>query len=187
MYGATDFEFELHYYATLLKCTNVTLVSWPSGSIILDEVNGNLTCYMAGDPLSGNATMVTITYQVAYPHIWKKIPGWTNNLTSSIYFQWANLSYPGGPDLGYVRGGLNQINVDADVNYTYSPIQGDVDSNGIVDIFDIRTVAAYYDVKEGDPLWTEASVYDLNKPTAENIIDLYDVIVIALNFGFTYG
>jgi hypothetical protein len=187
IYNATDFEFELHHNATLLKCTNVTFVSWPSGSIVLDEVNGNLTCHMAGDPLSGNATMVTITYQVAYHHIWKKIPGWTNNLTSSIYFQWANLSYPTGPDIGYVRGGLNQINVDADVNYTYSPIQGNVDNNGIVDIFDIRTVGAYYDVKEGDPLWTEASVYDLNKPTAENIIDLYDIIVIALNFGFTYG
>jgi hypothetical protein len=86
-----------------------------------------------------------------------------------------------------VRGGLNQINVGADANYTFSPIQGDVDNNGVVDVFDIRTVAAYYDVKESEPLWTEASKYDLTRPTGENVIDVYDIVVIALNYGFTYG
>jgi hypothetical protein len=187
VYGATDFRFELHYNATLLKCVNVTFVSWSSGTAILDEVNGNLTGYMTGDPINGNVTMVTITFQTAYYHIWKKIPGWNNNLTSTIYFQWANLSYPSGPDLAYVRGGLNQINVGADLNYKFSPIQGDVNNNGIVDIFDIRSVAAYYDVKESDPLWTEASKYDLTRPTGENVVDVYDIVVIALNYGFTYG
>jgi hypothetical protein len=47
-------------------------------------------------------------------------------------------------------------------------------------------VAAYYDIKEGDPLWTEASIYDLTKPTAENIIDLYDIVIITQNYGFIY-
>jgi len=187
VYNATDFRFEIHYNSTLLDCVNVTFVCWLSGSIILDEVNGNLTGYMTGDSVSGNVTMLTMTLRTAYHHIWKKISGWNNNLTSTIHFQWVNLSYPSGPDLGYVRGGLNQVNVGADVSYTFSPIQGDVDNNGDVNIFDIRTVAAYYDVKEGDPLWTEASKHDLTKPTGENVIDVYDIVIIALNYGFTYG
>jgi hypothetical protein len=187
VYNAKDFQFEIHYNATLLDCVNVSFVCWLSGSTILDEVNGNLTGYMTGNPVSGNVTMLTMTFQTACHHIWKKIPGWTNNLTSTIYLQWVNLSYPSGPDLRYVRGELNQINVSADVGYTFSPIQGDVDNNGDVDICDIRTVAAYYDVKEGDPLWTEASKYDLTKPTGENVIDVYDIVIIALDYGFTQG
>jgi hypothetical protein len=186
VYSLTDFEFEIHYNATLLECINVTFATWLSGNVTLDEVNGNLTGQTEGAPTSGNFTILTIAFQSAYYHVWKKIPGWTNNLTGSIFFQWVNLSYPSGPDLGYVRGGLNQINVGSDVKYTFYPIPGDVDNNGIVDIFDIRTVAAYYDVKEGDPLWTEASRYDLTKPTSENIVDLYDIVIVASNYGFTY-
>jgi hypothetical protein len=187
VYNATDFQFEIHYNATLLECVNVTFVSWPSGAVILDGVGGNLTGYTEGDPISGNTTILRMTFRASYYHIWKKIAGWTNDLSSTMYFQWVNLSYPSGPDLGYVRGGLNQINVGADVNYTFSPIQGDVNNDGVVDIFDIRTVAAYYDVKESDPLWMEASKYDLTRPTGENVIDVYDIVVIALNYGFTYG
>lgn len=187
VFSATNFTFEIRYNATLLDCINVTFVSWNSGTIVLDKGDGNLTGQTGGEPVSGNVTMLTITFQVAYPHVWKRISGWTNNLLSTIYLEWANLSYPSGPDIEYVRGGLSQINVGPDVSYTFSPIQGDVDNNGIVDIFDIRTVAAYYDVREGDPLWTEASRYDLNKPTGENIVDVYDIVVVALNYGFTYG
>jgi hypothetical protein len=186
VYDATDFQFEIHYNTTQLKYANITFTSWSSGSITLDEINGNLTGYTSGTPISGYQTLLTVTFQTACYHIWKKLPGWVNNLTSTIYVQRANLSYPTGPDLGYVRGGLNQINVGADVNYTFSPIQGDVDNNGIVDVFDIRTVAAYYDVKEGDPLWSEASQYDLTKPTTENLIDIYDMVVVATNYGFAY-
>jgi hypothetical protein len=186
VFGTADFEFEIHFSATLLKCINVTFVSWHSGSIALDEVNGNLTGHTEGDPVNGNLTIMTITFQSAYYHVWKKIPGWDNNLTGLIFFQWANSSYPSGPDLTYVRGVLNQIDVGPDVNYTFSPIQGDVDNNGVVDVFDIRTVAAYYDVKEGDLLWMAASRYDLTKPTGENIIDLYDIVIVAQNFGFVY-
>jgi len=186
IYGATDFQFEVHYNTTLLKCANITFTSWGSGSITLDEINGNLTGYTSGTPISGNLTLVTVTFQTACYHIWKKLPGWDINLTSTVYIQRANLSYPTGPDLGYAKGGLNQINVDADVNYTFCPIQGDVNNNGIVDVFDVRTVAAYYDVKEGEPLWNEASRYDLTKPTTENLIDLYDIVVVGTNYGFVY-
>ena len=175
IYGATDFEFGLRYNATLLKYVNVTFVSWHSGSMIVDDVNGNLTGYTAGDPLTGNVTILTLTFQTNYYHIWKTLPNWVNNLTSTIFFQWANLSYPSGPDLAYARGGLNQINIGTDVNYGFSPIQGDVDNNGIVDIFDLRTVAIYYDLINME--------YNL---VGEDVVDIFDLTIVASNFNFRY-
>jgi hypothetical protein len=131
-------------------------------------------------------TLLTITFNVTYYHTWKNIPVWINNLSDSIYVQWANVSFLGDEDLGYVRGEPSQISVGPDVIYVFSPIQGDIDNDGDVDLFDLRTVAAYYDVAEGDPLWVEASKYDLTKPTAENIIDVYDIVIITRNYGFMY-
>jgi hypothetical protein len=186
VFDATDFEFEIHYNSTLLDVENITLITWTSGNTTVDRLNGNLTGHMAGDPITGNITLLAITFQGNCYHIWKNIPGWVNNLSNLIYVQLANVSFLSGENLGYVREGPSQISVDPDVNYVFSPIQGDVDNDGDVDVFDLRTVAAYYDVREGDPLWVEASRYDLTGPTGESIIDVYDIVVIARNYGFTY-
>jgi hypothetical protein len=98
--------------------------------------------------------------------------------------QWANLSYSSAPDLTYVKGGLIEVNVDPiEVDYTFSPIQGDIENDGDVDILDIRTVAAYYEIEEGDPSWNAASAPDLN---CDDIIDLFDIVIIANNFGYEY-
>jgi len=185
-----DFEFEINYNSTLLDYVNVSWNLWGSGTINVDESNGNIAGYTSGTPVSGNLTLMTMEFRAAYHHVWKDentILGWRNDLTGAIFFQWANLSYPSAPDLRYVRGGAqNQINVGSDVLYTFSPIQGDVYNDGDVDIYDLRTVATYYNVKEGDPLWVEASKYDLTKPVGENIIDIYDLRIIASNYGYTY-
>ena len=105
--------------------------------------------------------------------MWKSSAGWVNDLTDAIFFQWTNVSYPAGPDLRYEKGGLNEINVGPDFAYTFSPIQGDIDNNGIVNIFDIRTVAFYYGQVN--------SQYDLN---GDNFIDIYDLVKVATNFGY---
>jgi hypothetical protein len=186
VFNATDFNFEIHYNSTLLDVANVTFVAWTEGNATVDRLSGNLTGYTAGDPITGNMTLLTITFNATYYHIWKNIPGWTNDLSDSIYVHWANVSFLSGEDLGYVRGETSQISVGPDVVYVFSPIQGDVDNDGEVDLFDLRTVAAYYDVNEDDPLWVEASKYDLTKPTAEDIIDVYDIVIVTRNCGFTY-
>jgi ribosomal protein S28E/S33 len=173
-----DFRFEIHYNATLLDVVGIDWNAWGSGTFTADEINGILTGYTSGSPLGGNATLLTITFNATYHHMWKDestVTGWKNIQTGTVYIQWANLSYPTGPDLGYVRGGLNQINVGSDFEYSYSPIRGDVDNNGTVNVFDLRTIAANYDTNNPD--------YNL---TGDSTIDIFDLVVVGSNFGYTY-
>jgi hypothetical protein len=179
-----DFEFEIHYNATLLRYVNVTWSAWGSGTISVNETTGIIIGFTSGAPLNGTQSAVTIQFQAACHHVWKDALGWMNDLTDTIYLQSANLSYPTGPKLRYEKGGLNQINVGPDFVYTFSPIQGDVNNDGVVDIFDLRSVAVYYNVKQGDSNWTEASTYDLN---GDGIIDVDDLRIVAANFGYTYN
>jgi hypothetical protein len=174
-----DFEFEIHYNATLLDVVGIQWNAWESGTYTADEVNGILTGYTSGSAKSGGFTLLTITFNATYHHIWKDestVSGWKNIQTGTVYIQWANLSYPTGPDLGYVRGGLNQINVGSDFAYTFSSIQGDVDNSGVVDVTDLRTVASFYD--------TSSPEYNL---TGDNTIDIFDLVVVGANFGYTYS
>jgi hypothetical protein len=182
-YNTTGFAFEIHYNMTLLDYVAVTWNVWGPGTITVDEAGGNITVSNSGTPISGTQTLITVKFKAAYYHVWKVAPSWTNNLTDVIFFQWANLSYPSGPDLRYERGGSSQINVGPDFAYTFSPIQGDVNNDGTVDIMDLRTVAIYYLVKQGDPEWTQASTYDLN---GDGIVDVFDLRTAAWNHGYTY-
>ncbi len=169
------FRFEIHYNATLLDVAGISWNAWGTGTYTADEVNGNLTGYTTGSPLSVGATLLTVTFNATFHRLWKELPNWTNDVSSTIFFQWANLSYVSGPDLRYERGGLNQVDVGPEFTYTFSPIKGDIDNNGIVDIFDLRTVAAFYD--------TVNPQYNL---IGEDLIDVYDLVVIASNFGYRY-
>jgi uncharacterized repeat protein (TIGR02543 family) len=178
-----DFAFEIHYNTTLLDYVSITWNAWGPGIITVDESNGILTGYASGTPLNGTQTLITIGFKATLFHIWKGAPGWTNNLTDTIFFQKANISYPIGPDLRYEKGGLSQITVGSDFVYTFAPIQGDVNNDGNVDLFDLRTVAAYFAVKQEDPSWPEASTYDLD---GNEIIDVFDLRVVAANYGYAY-
>jgi len=111
--------------------------------------------------------------------MWKdeaRIPGWKNDQTGSILFQSASLSYAGGGALYYVKGGVNEISMGSEVAYTFSPIQGDVDNNGSVNVLDLRTVAGFYDLAN--------STYDLN---GDGIVDIFDLVIVASNIGYTYN
>jgi Ca2+-binding EF-hand superfamily protein len=72
---------------------------------------------------------------------------------------------------------FNQISVN-NVAFTFIPTQGDTNNDGVINILDLRTVAAYFDIKQGDSLWSVASAYDLN---GNGVIDIYDLVLIAVN------
>jgi hypothetical protein len=177
--SVTGFDFEIHYNTTLLDYVSAT-INYGTGTITPDDVNGKITGITTGSA-SGSLTLVTIRFKAAYNHIWKDestIQGWQNIATGSIYIQSATLKYPNPqPDRTYIRNGSdNKINVGADVTYTWLPIQGDVDLDGDVDIIDLRDVSTFYDGTNAE----------LNLTGGSNLIDIFDLIVIAGNFGFSY-
>jgi hypothetical protein len=178
-----NFTFEIRYNTTLLDYINVTWNGWGTGTINVNESGGIITGSTSGNPLNGTRTLGTIKFQATFQHLWKNATDWTNVLSDTIFIQSANLSYTTGPSLGYERGGLSQINVGPDFTYTFSPIQGDLNNIGTVDIFDLRLEAAYFDTKQGDPNWAAASTYDLN---GDGKIDILDVEIVAGNYGYSY-
>jgi hypothetical protein len=161
---------------------SVTWGVWGSGTKI-HSVDGTVTGSTSGPAKDGPQTLLTIRLNATYFHIWKDeltvVPTWQNDLTGKIYIQSATLDYPSAqPDLTYIRSGSdNKINVGTDVTYTWSPIQGDVGLDGDVDIFDVRDVAMWYD--------QDNATYNLTG--ASNYVDIFDLVVVANNFGFTYA
>jgi len=59
-------------------------------------------------------------------------------------------------------------------------IPGDVNADGIVDIFDITTVALAFSSIPGDSNWNP--VADINN---DQLVDIFDIVVVALHFGET--
>ena len=179
--NVAGFAFEVHYNTTLLDYVGVTWNVWSPGTITVDEVGGKITVSNSGTPtINGTEILVTITFTASVYHIWKSVTGYTNDLTDTIYFQSISIGYTSGPSLQYSRGDSTQINVGPDFVYTFSPIQGDVNNDGAVDVLDLRVVAYYYDVKQGDSLWSAASTYDLN---GDGVIDIFDLVIVASNIG----
>jgi hypothetical protein len=169
-----DFNFTMYYDGASIKYVSVTWGELGSGNITkVDPVNGVLEANVVGVAISGNRWLLNITFQDNATMIWKD--GQLNKLEGQIWFHYAKLSFSGVQDLIYEEGGLSQISVN-DVGFTFMPIQGDINNDGTVGVFDLRTVAAYYD--------RQNSTYNL---TNGDIIDIYDLVVIAANFGYTYN
>jgi hypothetical protein len=171
----TGFAFEIHYNTMLLDYSGITWNTWGNGSIAIDEASGKMIGNTSGVQQNGAFGLVTIEFKATCLHIWKNLPDWINDQTGIVFVQQANLSCLGAPDLQYARGDLNQINIGPDFTYTFSPIQGDVDNDGMVDIFDLRTVAAYYD-----------QVNETYNLIGSNVIDVFDLVIIGSNLGFEY-
>jgi hypothetical protein len=186
--GVKDFQFEIYYNASMLTYVPGSDI-WGDlgiGLLNVNETEGSITGSVSSlTSLTGRHWLLNLTFQDALRRVWRdeaSIPGWMNNQSGRILFRWVNLSYLNHADLRYQEGGSDQIVV-TELHYVFSPIQGDTDNDGHVDVFDLRIIGYYYDIKSSDPGWTEASKYDLN---GDNIIDVYDLVLAEYNFGYVY-
>lgn len=59
-----------------------------------------------------------------------------------------------------------------------SQIAGDINEDGIVDIFDVVTVAVAFSTVLGDPNWDPRA--DAN---SDNVVDIFDLAIVAINYG----
>jgi hypothetical protein len=182
--GVHDFHFEIMYNTMLLDYVDILWGELGPGTVTVNEVaglvEGQIVPTNPNAVVNGNPWLLNITFHASYHHIWKA--GQTNDVHDRIWFHWAQLTYLTGPPQTYEEAGTKEIDV-YDAQYTFSPVQGDVDNDGYVGIEDLRTVAIYYDAKQGDPDWGDASVYDL---TSYGVIDIFDLVVVASNFGYKY-
>lgn len=174
-----DYAFNITYDTEILDAVNVEWGDFLPGPYShkicnIDDTNGVIEIFVEetaeAPPAKGDGLLVTITF---YHEIivWKDCLGWDNLLNCTIGFDWWKLSVR-CPELHEITGDLIDI---SNTEYSYIPIQGDVNSDGEVDIFDLRIVAAYYDQSQPEKC-------DLN---CDGIIDIFDLVYVATNFGFS--
>jgi hypothetical protein len=178
--SVTSLTFDIRYDPTLLDFVSITWNSeWGPGAED-HSVDGTVTGSTSGAAKDNTQTLLTIRLEAAYDYIWRDrntIPG-SNDLTGIIYIETATLGYPSPPSLGYSRSGTgNKITVGSDVTYHWVPIQGDVLLDGEVDLFDLVHVANLYD--------QDSAEHNLTGYPS-NLIDIFDLVVIANNFGYKY-
>jgi hypothetical protein len=67
----------------------------------------------------------------------------------------------------------------ADGSFTnLKTLPGDLNQDGVVDIYDAQLAANAFGTKDGDPNWNPAADFDDNGE-----VDIFDLILIAQNFG----
>lgn len=169
------FEFTLQYNTTLLDAKEVTIASFPDKTYkvsknIIDDTQGLVTLRIESisPPLQVNESLelASITFEVTHAVQWPK-----PSVESDLSFGFTELITDTEVTVPHDKiGGL----------YRYRPIQGDLNSDGIVDIMDLAMVARAYGARPGDPHWNE--LVDLNN---DNIIDILDLIRVARNYGGT--
>jgi hypothetical protein len=179
-------EFKLRYNTTLLRAINATegpfLSSYGGsphqgtyfnlmihsdyvliGIAILPDVHGIYHYFP-----SGNGTLATITFEAIYQPMGLEKPNSTCNLQLFDTKLADSLGIPPGMPHNVQNGG-----------YSIGPTPwGDVNYDGIVDIFDITAVAIIFGSEPDNPNWNADA--DLN---GDKIIDIFDIVTVALHFG----
>jgi len=168
-----DYAFNITYDTEILHAVNVEWSNFLAGpyyhkSWHINETTGVIEISLAetaqAPPAEGDGLLVNITFRHAVI-VWKDCPLWTNLLNCTIEFDWWKLSLR-CPELHEIAGNIIDV---SNSEYSYTPIQGDVNSDGEVDGFDLRLVSVYYDQSQPED-------YDLN---CDGIIDIFDLIYIA--------
>jgi hypothetical protein len=177
-----DYNLTILYNSELL---NLTDVDWTGGVLggTEDEAGytkdplGTVNVVDTGGLLTwtGNRGLLfTLIFHIEFNddvgHIWRKYH--QGPLAAWVTFGDAILSFEGGKTIP-----MSGITMPPQLNITINLIRGDVDCDGIVDVWDLRCVAAFYDKKDIVPTdpWYK---YDL---TEDGTIDIYDLVAVATN------
>ena len=175
-----SFEFQLSYNTTLLDATAVTVGSFlnPPYRItkqIIDDSAGliwlSVESQAPAPSTNGSGTLATVTFMAAMDSgIWHKgfMP-----LECDLHLSGTVLETNGGVTVPHDT-------TDPSFHYVYMPIPGDLNSDGTVNIFDLRIVAKAFGSRPGDPYWDPRA--DLNR---DGRISILDLVLVAINYGRT--
>jgi parallel beta-helix repeat protein len=175
-----SFEFQLSYNTTILDAMGVTVGPFLKSPYhinkqIIDDAAGiiwlSVESQAPASPANGSGTLATITFMVPMGlGIWYKgfVP-----LECDMQFNSTMLKTNDGVTVSH--DAPNPL-----FHYVYMPILGDLNSDGIVNIFDLRIVARAFGSLPGEPNWDPRA--DLN---CDNEVDIYDLVLISKNYGRT--
>ena len=176
----TDYHLTIEYGTHLADFTGV--VEWgpvcnpgtqsetTPGQVVVEGLGGG----WSGD----RGLLFKLKFHVEFAnieeHVWKF--GNANYETFNIAIIDATLSFATGTIP------MSGIIMPAPVTMRVNFIRGDVDCNGVGNMNDIGNAAFHYDKTSADPTWISTiRRYDLNN---DNIIDIYDIVAIATNYGY---
>jgi hypothetical protein len=177
-----DYIIHISYTSELLKFTGVSewgvLGDTSNGaSVIDDNVNGEVQVQDTGGLVytGDKGLLFTLAFHVEFDdrdtHIWRE--GHPQSLPVQISIQ-----IHIGLELSFVEGvwpiSLVQL-VNNPISKSVGLIRGDVGPvDGEVTVFDLRTVAAFYDL-------SQPAKYDI---TNDGTIDIFDLVAVATNIGY---
>jgi hypothetical protein len=180
----TDYNLTVNYNSELLKFIGVD--QWgvlgaghnssTSPGIVNVWSDPSSTPYVGDKGLLFNLTF-HVEFDQSIGHVWR-----TSN--SGPLAAQISLDATTG-DLGFQEGTIPVSGVtttSTSLTLTINLIQGDVTCDGRVNIQDLRTVAYYYDQAAGPGSLPEK--YDLK---TDGTIDIFDLVVIAVKFGYYYA
>lgn len=109
-----------------------------------------------------------------------------NNQTGMITLQAANLTCLSSLGAIYTIEIKGRTDSGLSTACLWVPIEGYLNNDGNVDIFDLLCIVNYLGVKEGGTLWPLASRYDLANGD-QKAIDVLDLTILIKNYWFEYS
>jgi hypothetical protein len=174
-----DYDFIIDYNSELLRFVDVDYWGVLGGTS--DQASYTLLAPgrvevkdTGGIVWSGDRGLLfALTFHVEFNddigHIWRSTS--PQQLPAQVSFEAAELSFLEGT---VPMGGILMPSA---LTVTINLIQGDVDCDGNVDVFDLRAVAAYYD----QTVPPAPAKYDIK---TTNNIDIFDIVLVAAKFGY---
>jgi nitrous oxidase accessory protein NosD len=173
-----SYAFEVCYNTTILDVANVVIHPgflpgpYLIKSLQINEINGSVYVELQeadnAPPANGDGLLVTITFRATEIAIWKK--GQNNTLHSLIEFKSWKLDVK-CPEPRILKDDLVGIE---NAEYWFTPVPGDVNSDGVVNVVDLRMVA----MKWGSTAPEILKLVDLN---CDSNVDIYDLVLVAKN------